>query len=271
MTASAAYVDGRLHRFTVAARHAGDGKLVGTGEVTRVVVDAERFLCRALRLTDRRPAAPIMELGHPTAHERSDPSGPARRGARRPNSTLSKRSGVGALAVVRCLLATRAALAAGLAHGVLLDRMLGAVSQTSARRRESEPRQPSVIRIWTSRICTSTRCRSSVGRRLGAGPGDDRLDGALEVVLLQARAALVEVDPDGRAVGLVELVVEEVDDPLEVVGALVARLWSWLTTRLPSRADRQQVVGRARSPRACRAAGAGRGAAGTSRCRSGCP
>ncbi|QZY30155.1 thioesterase family protein [Nocardioides coralli] len=45
VTASAAYVDGRLHRFTVSARHA-DGKLVGSGEVTRVVVDAERFLSR---------------------------------------------------------------------------------------------------------------------------------------------------------------------------------------------------------------------------------
>jgi predicted thioesterase len=46
VTASATYVDGRLHRFTVAARHTADGKLVGTGEVTRVVVDAERFLSR---------------------------------------------------------------------------------------------------------------------------------------------------------------------------------------------------------------------------------
>ena len=46
VTASATYVDGRLHRFTVAARHSGDGKVVGTGEVTRVVVDAERFLSR---------------------------------------------------------------------------------------------------------------------------------------------------------------------------------------------------------------------------------
>ena len=45
VTASAAYVDGRLHRFTVAARHP-DGKLVGTGEITRVVVDTERFLSR---------------------------------------------------------------------------------------------------------------------------------------------------------------------------------------------------------------------------------
>ena len=45
VTATAAYVDGRLHRFTVAARHL-DGKLVGSGEVTRVVVDAERFLGR---------------------------------------------------------------------------------------------------------------------------------------------------------------------------------------------------------------------------------
>lgn len=49
VTASEAYVDGRLHRFTVAARHVGGpaaGKVVGTGEVTRVVVDAERFLDR---------------------------------------------------------------------------------------------------------------------------------------------------------------------------------------------------------------------------------
>ncbi len=46
VTAEAAYVDGRLHRFTIAARHTGDGRLVGTGEVTRVVVDAERFLSR---------------------------------------------------------------------------------------------------------------------------------------------------------------------------------------------------------------------------------
>lgn len=47
VTASSSYVDGRLHRFTVAARHVGgNGKVVGTGEVTRVVVDVERFLSR---------------------------------------------------------------------------------------------------------------------------------------------------------------------------------------------------------------------------------
>lgn len=49
VTASASYVDGRLHRFSVLARNVGDrgpGKVVGTGEVTRVVVDAERFLSR---------------------------------------------------------------------------------------------------------------------------------------------------------------------------------------------------------------------------------
>jgi len=46
VTASTAYVDGRLHRFAVAARHTSDGKVVGSGEVTRVVVDAERFLSR---------------------------------------------------------------------------------------------------------------------------------------------------------------------------------------------------------------------------------
>ncbi len=47
VTASSTYIDGRLHRFTVAARHVGgNGRVVGTGEVTRVVVDAERFLSR---------------------------------------------------------------------------------------------------------------------------------------------------------------------------------------------------------------------------------
>ena len=47
VTASSTYVEGRLHRFTVAARHVGgNGKLIGTGEVTRLVVDAERFLSR---------------------------------------------------------------------------------------------------------------------------------------------------------------------------------------------------------------------------------
>jgi len=50
VTASTTYVDGRLHRFTVAARHMSgtttDGKVIATGEVTRVVVDADRFLGR---------------------------------------------------------------------------------------------------------------------------------------------------------------------------------------------------------------------------------
>jgi fluoroacetyl-CoA thioesterase len=46
VTASIAYVDGRLVRFSVAASHIADGKVVGTGEVTRVVVDRERFLAR---------------------------------------------------------------------------------------------------------------------------------------------------------------------------------------------------------------------------------
>jgi fluoroacetyl-CoA thioesterase len=49
VTASPAYVDGRLHRFTVAARHTDGAKLVGTGEITRVVVDADRFLARLSR------------------------------------------------------------------------------------------------------------------------------------------------------------------------------------------------------------------------------
>lgn len=47
VTASATYVDGRLHRFTVAARHVGgNNKVVATGEITRVIVDVERFLAR---------------------------------------------------------------------------------------------------------------------------------------------------------------------------------------------------------------------------------
>ena len=47
MTATPVYRDGRLHRFSVVAREADAGRVVATGEVTRVVVDAERFLARA--------------------------------------------------------------------------------------------------------------------------------------------------------------------------------------------------------------------------------
>ena len=49
VTARLSYVDGRLRRFSVAARNVGGsrpGALVGSGEVTRVVVDGERFLAR---------------------------------------------------------------------------------------------------------------------------------------------------------------------------------------------------------------------------------
>jgi predicted thioesterase len=44
LTASVVHVDGKLVRFTVAGRQ--DGRLVGSGEITRVVVDAERFVSR---------------------------------------------------------------------------------------------------------------------------------------------------------------------------------------------------------------------------------
>ncbi len=44
--ATVGYVDGRLVRFEVVATHASDGKLIGHGEVTRVVVDRDRFLAR---------------------------------------------------------------------------------------------------------------------------------------------------------------------------------------------------------------------------------
>jgi predicted thioesterase len=46
VTASVSYVDGRLVRFEVVAAHADDDKVVGHGEVTRVVVDRDRFLAR---------------------------------------------------------------------------------------------------------------------------------------------------------------------------------------------------------------------------------
>lgn len=55
VVATVVYVDGRLVRFEVVARHADDtddandaddGRVVGHGEVTRVVVDRERFLSR---------------------------------------------------------------------------------------------------------------------------------------------------------------------------------------------------------------------------------
>ena len=53
VTASVTHVDGRLHRFTVAARHlSADGapaEVVATGEVTRVIVDAARFVEKAVR------------------------------------------------------------------------------------------------------------------------------------------------------------------------------------------------------------------------------
>jgi fluoroacetyl-CoA thioesterase len=45
IAASDVYVDGRLVRFAVSARNV-DGKLVGSGEITRVVVEAETFLAR---------------------------------------------------------------------------------------------------------------------------------------------------------------------------------------------------------------------------------
>ncbi|WP_408898947.1 thioesterase family protein [Nocardioides sp. R1-1] len=50
VTARQVYADGRLRRYAVAAREVGPddrpGRLVGSGEVTRVVVDAARFMAR---------------------------------------------------------------------------------------------------------------------------------------------------------------------------------------------------------------------------------
>ena len=46
VTATVRYVDGRLLRFEVVALHAAEGRLVGRGEITRVVVDRDRFVAR---------------------------------------------------------------------------------------------------------------------------------------------------------------------------------------------------------------------------------
>ena len=46
VTATPLHRDGRLHRFSVVARETDGGRVLGTGEITRVVVDAERFLAR---------------------------------------------------------------------------------------------------------------------------------------------------------------------------------------------------------------------------------
>jgi predicted thioesterase len=48
VTATVSYVDGRLVRFQVAAEQDA-GQLVAHGEVTRVVVDRDRFLARLTR------------------------------------------------------------------------------------------------------------------------------------------------------------------------------------------------------------------------------
>jgi predicted thioesterase len=45
VTATPVFTDGRLRRFSVSARQ-DDGRVVATGEVTRIVVDVERFLGR---------------------------------------------------------------------------------------------------------------------------------------------------------------------------------------------------------------------------------
>jgi predicted thioesterase len=46
VTATVVHVDGRLVRFEVVAEQAPEDKIVAHGEVTRVVVDRERFLAR---------------------------------------------------------------------------------------------------------------------------------------------------------------------------------------------------------------------------------
>lgn len=46
VTASVVYLDGRLVRFEVVAEQEPDSKIIAHAEVTRVIVDRERFLAR---------------------------------------------------------------------------------------------------------------------------------------------------------------------------------------------------------------------------------
>ena len=46
VTATVVYVDGRLVRFEVVVEQGSEGKVLAHGEVTRVVVDRDRFLSR---------------------------------------------------------------------------------------------------------------------------------------------------------------------------------------------------------------------------------
>ena len=46
VSAGVVHVDGRLVRFSVAVREAPAGRLLASGEVTRIVVDSARFLAR---------------------------------------------------------------------------------------------------------------------------------------------------------------------------------------------------------------------------------
>lgn len=50
-TATVIHTDGRLLRFQVVAQDA-DGKLIGSGEVRRVIVDRERFMARTRRMEE---------------------------------------------------------------------------------------------------------------------------------------------------------------------------------------------------------------------------
>ncbi|WP_372736813.1 thioesterase family protein [Nocardioides sp.] len=53
ISAASTHIDGRLHRFTVTARHlGGDAKMIGSAEITRVVVDGQRFLSRLPDVAD---------------------------------------------------------------------------------------------------------------------------------------------------------------------------------------------------------------------------
>ncbi|HZJ06794.1 MAG TPA: hotdog domain-containing protein [Nocardioidaceae bacterium] len=44
--ATVTHVDGRLVRFEVVGTHSADDKVIGRGEITRIVIDRERFLAR---------------------------------------------------------------------------------------------------------------------------------------------------------------------------------------------------------------------------------
>src|SRR5699024_9302766 len=140
-------------------------------------------------------------------------------------------SAVGTLAVIGGLLATRAALATSLCHGSSslssVRRFLGLV-QSNARGRavlQAPPLSAAHLdRPLEAHLHLPDADQHLLAKPLRgclvAGAGNQRLHGPLEIILGETGAALLEMMLDLVAVGLVELVVQEEEDPAEDLGAV---------------------------------------------------